>query len=336
VRRAFLCGDDPLTGDNFDHRKVWLVERIKHLSGIFAIDICAYAVMSNHYHLVLYVNRQQAESWTQDEVIQRWTRLFSRNAAALEAVARNRSSKGAREYRRQLIEQWRDRLRDISWFMRCLNESIARRANREDDCTGRFWEGRFRSLALLDEKALVTCMAYVDLNPVRAGMCAMPEDSDFTSIQERLVSHARRVKNKTQQQTILLRHFQNYFEKNRELDTVGARLKSFESGSEANPLPLKQQEYFDLVSWSACQLAARRIPLNVEKAQNAATVLAMLGVEPATWLDAVTSFQKYFYQAAGSPESLKHFQDHRARSHIVRFKDKWIRGIKPAQRLYGT
>ena len=83
VRRAFLCGDDPLTGENFDHRKVWLVERVKQLASIFAIDICAYAVMSNHYHLVLYVNQQEAESWTQDEVIQRWTRLFSRNAQRL-------------------------------------------------------------------------------------------------------------------------------------------------------------------------------------------------------------------------------------------------------------
>ena len=56
VRRAYLFGDDPVTGKNFDHRKQWLVSRIKTLAAQFSIDICAYAIMSNHYHLVLFVN----------------------------------------------------------------------------------------------------------------------------------------------------------------------------------------------------------------------------------------------------------------------------------------
>ncbi|REG82251.1 transposase, partial [Marinomonas pollencensis] len=79
-------------------------------------------------------------------------------------------------------------LTDISWFMKELNEPIARRANLEDECTGHFWEGRFKSQALLDEAALIACMAYVDLNPVRSGISDAPEDSDFTSIKKRVVS----------------------------------------------------------------------------------------------------------------------------------------------------
>ena len=136
VRRAYLCGDDPVSGRNFDHRKRWLVERFKELSSIFAIDICAYAVMSNHYHLVLHVNRQEAQNWSDKEVIERWTHLFPANGRLIETLYLNRQSKVAQKQLERKIEDWRLRLSDLSWFMRCLNEYIARRANREDECSG--------------------------------------------------------------------------------------------------------------------------------------------------------------------------------------------------------
>jgi hypothetical protein len=88
----------------------------------------------------------------------------------------------------RLIEQYRHRLGDLGWFMKCLNEPIARQANKEDGCTGHFWQSRYKSQALLSEEALLTCMAYVDLNPVRADMCSTPEESDYTSIKERIAS----------------------------------------------------------------------------------------------------------------------------------------------------
>ncbi|MGH3630586.1 MAG: hypothetical protein ACRDRL_24485 [Sciscionella sp.] len=76
VRRAFLCGEDRLTGKNFDHRKQWIVDRLKALSDVFAIDVCAYAVMSNHYHLVLHVDLEKANRWSEKDVITRWGQLF--------------------------------------------------------------------------------------------------------------------------------------------------------------------------------------------------------------------------------------------------------------------
>ena len=199
-----MCGDDPVSGRNFDHRKQWLVVRIKELAAVFAIDVCAYAVMSNHYHLVLHVNLEKAENWSDEEVVKHWTTLFPSNGKLIETLYLNKKSKAAEKQLHKKIDEWRARLTDISWFMRCLNESLARRANREDECTGRFWEGRFKSQALLDEKALVTCMAYVDLNPVRAGITDALDSSDFTSIQERLIVHAKKVKNRSYRQHRLL------------------------------------------------------------------------------------------------------------------------------------
>jgi hypothetical protein len=76
VRRAFLCGDDAHTGKNHDHRRDWIVNRVKQLSGVFAIDVAAYAVMSNHYHLVLRVDAERAKGWSNEEVLRRWTQLF--------------------------------------------------------------------------------------------------------------------------------------------------------------------------------------------------------------------------------------------------------------------
>jgi hypothetical protein len=85
-----------------------------------------------------------------------------------------------------IVSVWREKLESISWFMRCLNQPVARRANLEDKCSGKFWESRFTSQALKTEEALLSCMAYVDLNPIRSGIASSPETSCYTSIQERI------------------------------------------------------------------------------------------------------------------------------------------------------
>jgi putative transposase len=72
VRRAWLCGKDPYNGKSFEHRRQWVLDCLRELSGIFSIEICTYAILSNHYHVVLHVSMDQASEWSDVEVAQRW------------------------------------------------------------------------------------------------------------------------------------------------------------------------------------------------------------------------------------------------------------------------
>jgi REP element-mobilizing transposase RayT len=266
VRRAFLCGKDRHTGQTYDHRKQWIVDRIQELSSIFAIDICAYAVMSNHYHLVVRIDRERADAWSLDEVIERWYRLF--NGHMLVDRYRAGATRSDAEYKavRELAETWRARLYDLGWYMRCLNESIARQANGEDDCAGRFWEGRYKSQALLDEAALLTCMAYVDLNPIRAGLAKTPEESEFTSIYERIRAiRASAAHNPTAVQATPVRL----------VSFAGAKTRTHTDG-----VPFALADYLELVDWTGRAVRHDKkgaIPGPLPP------ILARLGIAPEEW-----------------------------------------------------
>jgi REP element-mobilizing transposase RayT len=186
VRRAFLCGFDHYSGKDYEHRRQWVVDRIRLLASLFAIDVCAYAVMNNHYHLVLKICPEQIEALSDGDVMDRWCALFKGPLI----IQRYRDGEDLQPFERSTVSDivtvWRKKLASISWFMRCLNQPIAHQANREDKCTGKFWESRFTSQALKSEEALLSCLTYVDLNPVRAGIADRPETSSHTSIRERL------------------------------------------------------------------------------------------------------------------------------------------------------
>ena len=182
VRRAFLCGNDG--NQTYEHRRQWIVDRIRLLSSIFAVDVCSYAVMSNHYHIVVKLNT--TDQWDDNTVIQHWLMLFKGPLLIQRLVNGEPLAKAELDTAEDIVTIWRKRLGSLSWFMKCLNEPIARAANKEDNCTGHFWESRFCSQALITEEALLTCMTYVDLNPIRAKMATTPEGSDYTSIQERI------------------------------------------------------------------------------------------------------------------------------------------------------
>ncbi len=188
VRRAFLCGQDRTTGRNFDHRRQWIEDRLLQLNDIFAVDVYAYAVMSNHYHIVLRVIPDRVAQWTDEDIAHRWCLLNTRKRETAECLNQRRCTL---MMNKQRIRTIRKRLQSLSWLMRYLNEPIARKANREDGCKGRFWEGRFRSQRLLDDPAVIGAMVYVDLNPVRAKVVSHPAAAMFTSLSHRLARHSR-------------------------------------------------------------------------------------------------------------------------------------------------
>ena len=116
VRRAWLWGFDEYAGRDYSHRKEWVLERLSLLTSIFSIEICAYAVMSNHYHLVLYVDRLRAKQLSDQEVVTRWTQLFGTPHPIAKYMS-GEAEEAERELAQSMIELWRSRLYDISWFM---------------------------------------------------------------------------------------------------------------------------------------------------------------------------------------------------------------------------
>ena len=253
VRRAFLCGSDPLTGFNFEHRRQWILDRIKLVCSVFAVDLCAYAIMNNHYHIVVRINPAEVDAWTDEEIAHRWMQIFSGPLLMHQYLANADLSNAELKSVAALFVTWRERLADLSWFMRCINEPIARMANSEDNCTGSFWEGRFKSQALLDVRALLACMAYVDLNPIRAAIARTPEQSDYTSVQERI-----------------------------EHPDSNCLVSFSEQGSDA--LPFKLKDYLELVDWGGREvkrnkrgyIPASAPPILARLQMNAAPVLKYL------------------------------------------------------------
>ena len=180
VRRAFLLGE----GDQ--NRKAWLENRLEELAAIFAVAVGSFSVMDNHLHLLLRIDPDVAQGWTDKEVARRWGRLFPPRDRSRQALPVTEQWVQGRLADGEWIATARQRLQSLSWFMKCLKEPLSRLANRQDGVRGAFFEARFRSVAVLEEEALLAIAVYIDLNPVAARVAETPETSDFTSIKERV------------------------------------------------------------------------------------------------------------------------------------------------------
>jgi hypothetical protein len=184
VRRAFLLGE------GISDRKLWIDRRLRELAEIFSIAVGGFSVMDNHLHVLVRLDPGLAAGWSDEEIARRWGRLFPPRDKSRQPIPVSDAWVEWRLKDAAWVAKARERLQSLSWFMKCLKEPLARLANRQDKTRGFFFEGRFKSVAILDEEALLAACAYIDLNPIAAGMAEVPEASPHTSIKER-VDHVK-------------------------------------------------------------------------------------------------------------------------------------------------
>ena len=336
VRQAWLCGKDKATGRDYEHRRGWVKERIQQLAGVFAVEVCAYAIMSNHSHMVLWCRPSVAAMWTAEEVARRWLMVFGPRGREWTDGEIAGFAKDEKQ-----VAEWRARLSSVSWYMRCLNEYIARQANKEDGCKGRFWEGRFKSQLLADDGAVLACMAYVDLNPVRAKMAERLEESEFTSVFDRIVGKRGRAKVlKTEDGETEDRRgdedgkathagdepsaVAEEMARAREEAVADAWLGPMgEATGQHTVLDMSMDGYLALVEWTGHALRAdKRGALPREMVP----LLGKLDLDVAAWVETVREFGRIYHRVAGREERLRA----RARAHGQR----WVAGVKSGRGVY--
>lgn len=361
VRRAFLAGQDPVTGKNYEARREWIRVRLECLASVFGIDVLTYAILSNHLHVILRTRPDVVAQWSDDEVARRWLSLFPGQRLDTFLGHPTQSSVEALVRDRGKLAEIRLRLSNPSWFMRALAEPIARMANREDGCTGRFWEGRFKAQAIRDEAGLLACSMYVDLNPVRAAMASSPEESVHTSAYDRIEGQrGTRVPSAAAEPVVIpteeagrirrtstpdaLRQRRAEMRRSRSgrrilkdawlapltLDERGAsgpmvsdtRVRASDKGF----LSLRLTEYLSLLRWTAKNKPSLGKPKPTPDVQ---PILQRLGIDGSVWLDLVWGFKKYYRgSTAGMPETMA--------EHALAHQHRWRRGQGALRRLLAS
>ncbi|MES9906613.1 MAG: transposase, partial [Sedimenticola sp.] len=260
-----------------------------------------------HFHVILRIDRQAVDNWSETELMERWKQLFSLPVLVSRYTLGETTTQAEIDIVHKIFADWRERLCDISWFMRCLNEHLARRANKEDSCTGRFWEGRFKSQALLDEAALLTCMGYVDLNPIRANMADTPEESDYTSIQQRI------------------REVLNQPPSSENLPTLMPLVKQ-EDDKHPNAIGFTTLDYLELVDWAGRAIREGKrgaIPSDIPP------ILHRMGLEPDAFVNHLRGHKGRPHPAVLGPVD-------KIRETAKQLGQRFIKGMCESRVLYNT
>jgi len=321
VRRAFLLGKDPLTGNDYNHRREWVVDRLQLLVSCFSIDVAFLGIMSNHLHLVLRTNPRLVKRMGDQEVARRWLRVYpGRRVLDGNWVEPTEKQIEALVQDKEKIQRIRRRLGNLSWFMSALCEFIARRANFEDGCDGRFFSGRFACREVTSQGGLLICGVYVDLNQVRAGEAVTPESSRHCSVWYRLQSRrSKRLPASSPHAadrwlaplTLQPDHLGDV------PSTSGFR------ASDKGLLDVSLDDYLRLLDWCGRQVRSGKrgaIPAHL------APILERLEIEPDEFVATVENFPRLFPRLAGKAEQILE------RAQAV--NRRWLHGVRPAAQVF--
>ena len=322
VRRAFLCGQDPLSRKDLSHRRDWIVNREQQLAALFAIEVTFHTEMSNHLHLVLRTRPDIAKRWSAEEVARRWLTI-TRLAKCLSDDLPQPTPEQVQELvqNKKRIQKLRRRLSKISWFMGILCENIARRANAEDDCTGRFFESRFKCRECVDDAGKLLCGLYVDLNPLKAGEATSPETARYSSAYQRILAR-QQAPDAPDRADGWLAELSLRDGPEEDLTKVYSS-RTGRRASDLGVLSISWDNYYQLLAWTWQEMRSGHrstVPQDLQ------AVLDQLQVQADTWVDSIRDYEETFGHAVGGAAGLAAVAE--------RMQRRCLRGAPACRRVF--
>jgi hypothetical protein len=340
VRNMHLIGLDETTGEDYSYRQEWIRQRLEKLASVFAVDVLSYAILSNHFHVVLRSRPDIVTAWSDKEAALRWMQLFQgkRSQEQLESPTTSDVQSLANDSERLAVV--RSRLSDLSWFMKSIAEPISRRANSEEKMTGPFWEGGFKAQRLLDEVGTLVCCMHVDLNLIRISQAKSIRESKFTSAFDRwkasqgvkIESAAVSMRSISQKEAAATR--------DKVKETAGPKVlqdawlaplpinpgkrgpvvsKTGYRASDKGFLNMTLENYLELLEFTSLHGRVDKRAVSPSRrgskfSPSIAEILSTLGIEEEMWCELVWNYKKYYGRSrgVGSPQTMT--QDAEARN----------------------